>query len=631
MLGYGLNFSLPHEKKHFLDFTSQMDKYKKYSDGENYSFVLMNLDSIFDGLKTDLFEFLPSRFIVALNGLKKEKDLRICRADKGGKIVVMDENAYKSQMSNLLSDTNTYCLLKSNPLSSMQSSYNRGLKKIQEKFNVDLSGFKSTLPSLPYIYGLPKIHKKDVPLRPIISNVNSPSYYLSKWLAKKLSPTLGSFSSSHLRHNEDLVDCLRNIDPNGNKFLSFDVKALFTNVPIAPTLDFIKRKLPSLNVDFGLPCECIIELITLCLENSYFQFDGQYYEQIFGAQMGNPLSPIISGLFLEHVESELLPLYDDVSPLLWKRYVDDILCLVSSSFNLEKYLQFLNSLYPSIKFTYELEENGVIPFLDVLIHNVCSCLKFSVYRKPTHSLAYLHYFSWCSVSIKQGLAQTLFLRAFRVCDEEFLSEECQFIRDCLKRLAYPKSVLDVGLRKARQVYFRQKNGSNVKDKSERKCLFLPYMPFLESKVSGMRKFGIDVRFTYNNKIGNRLCKNKPKDSNLEGVGVYKIPCNDCEKFYIGESGRNLKLRMKEHKKDIERMKEESGVANHVKECDHFFDFDSAEVLVPCADRRKRHIIESAIIRRQQEKVVNLNHGFSPNNLLITSYIADVINLQESIT
>ena len=99
---------------------------------------------------------------------------------------------------------------------------------------------------------------------------------MSKWLAKKLSPTLGSFSSSHLRHNEDLVGCLRNVDPNGNKFLSFDVKALFTNVPIKPTLDFIKRKLPSLNVDFGLPCECIIELITLCLENSYFQFDGQY-------------------------------------------------------------------------------------------------------------------------------------------------------------------------------------------------------------------------------------------------------------------------------------------------------------------------------------------------------------------
>ena len=53
-----------------------MDKHNKHSDGENYSFVMMNLDSIFDHLKMDLFEFLPSRFIVALNGLKKEKGLR---------------------------------------------------------------------------------------------------------------------------------------------------------------------------------------------------------------------------------------------------------------------------------------------------------------------------------------------------------------------------------------------------------------------------------------------------------------------------------------------------------------------------------------------------------------------------
>ena len=101
--------------------------------------------------------------------------------------------------------------------------------------------------------------------------------------------------------------------------------------------------------------------------------------------------------------------------------------------------------------------------------------------------------------------------------------------------------------------------------------------------------------------------------------------------YIGESGRNLNLRMKEHRKDIERMKEESGVANHVKECDHFFDFESAKVLVPCSDRRKRHIIESAIIKCNPNRVVNLNHRFSPNNMLISSYISDAINLQESIT
>ena len=89
--------------------------------------------------------------------------------------------------------------------------------------------------------------------------------------------------------------------------MSFDVKALFTNVPLAPTMDFIRRKLPTLNYDFGVPTSCMIELIELCLQSSYFQFGDNFYEQVFGTQMGNPLSPILSGLFLEHIESEILP------------------------------------------------------------------------------------------------------------------------------------------------------------------------------------------------------------------------------------------------------------------------------------------------------------------------------------
>lgn len=79
-------------------------------------------------------------------------------------------------------------------------------------------------------------------------------------------------------------------------------------------------------MNFEVPTSCIIELIELCLQNSYFQFGDLYYEQVFGTQMGNPLSPIISGLFLEYIESEILPSFAGVKPLFWKRYIDDILC-----------------------------------------------------------------------------------------------------------------------------------------------------------------------------------------------------------------------------------------------------------------------------------------------------------------
>ncbi|KAG8236898.1 hypothetical protein J437_LFUL018742 [Ladona fulva] len=43
----------------------------------------------------------------------------------------------------------------------------------------------------PRLYGLLKIHKDGVPLRPIVSTTNSPTYNLAKYLASLLSPLVG--------------------------------------------------------------------------------------------------------------------------------------------------------------------------------------------------------------------------------------------------------------------------------------------------------------------------------------------------------------------------------------------------------------------------------------------------------
>ena len=250
--------------------------------------------------------------MLALKSLKNEKSIRISKADKGGKIVIVDKNDYDQKMKMLLDDPPVYKKLAENPLSNMQTEFNKGLTEICKKYdNVKdhLKSFNSRLPSLPYMYGLPKIHKENVPYRPIISNVNSPSYKLAKWLSKQLSKSLGKFSDAHIKHNVEILEFLKNITPGKNKFISFDVKSLFTNVPLDVTLDFLKRKLPTLSIDFDMPVECLIELIELCLKNPCFQYGDNFYAQIFGIGMGNPLSCVLANLFLEHVESELLPAY----------------------------------------------------------------------------------------------------------------------------------------------------------------------------------------------------------------------------------------------------------------------------------------------------------------------------------
>ena len=178
-----------------------------------------------------------------------------------------------------------------------------------------------------------------------------------------------------------------------------------------------------------------------------------FYAQIFGIGMGSSLSCVLANLFLEHVESELLPAYMGIKPLFWKRYVDDVLCLVSPDFDLNAFLDFINSFYPSLKFTYEWSHENKISFLDILIHNLETCVKFDIFRKKTHSESYLHYFSYASEKIKLGIAQSLFLRALRICSPDFLDSEIDHVKNVLTKLAYPKKVLKLALLKARKVRF----------------------------------------------------------------------------------------------------------------------------------------------------------------------------------
>ena len=161
----------------------------------------------------------------------------------------------------------------------------------------------------PKFYGLPKIHKPDTPLRPIVSSCGSVTYGVAMVLAKILKPLVGK-SPHHINSTQDFVEQAKQIKLEPGECLSsYDVSALFTSIPIHPALNIIKDLLDkdtTLKEITVMEVGDIILLLEFCLKNTYFSFQGQFYEQVEGAAMGSPVSPIVAKLYMEYLEQKTL-------------------------------------------------------------------------------------------------------------------------------------------------------------------------------------------------------------------------------------------------------------------------------------------------------------------------------------
>ena len=223
-----------------------------------------------------------------------------------------------------------------------------------------------------------KIHKPGVPFRPIVSQSKSFQKPLAKHLAKILTPLLESFSPAHLRDSVHLKEVLlAEADPK-LPFLSLDVEALFTNVPVEPLLDFLKRKHEQGGVPLreGYTIDGILDLIRLCCTSTVFSFNGKYYRQKQGVAMGSPFAPIIACLYMEFFETEFRLSLHGLQPSLWLRYIDDI--ILQWAYSLEEfniYLRKLTQIEELINFPVEWEKNdpsspelATMPFVGFKYH-----------------------------------------------------------------------------------------------------------------------------------------------------------------------------------------------------------------------------------------------------------------------
>ena len=149
----------------------------------------------------------------------------------------------------------------------------------------------------------------DTPLRPIVSSCGSVTYGVAKELAKIPKPLVGK-SPHHINNTQDFVEQVKHITlAPGECLSSYDVSASFTSVPVDPALNTIKDLLEkdhTLQERTVLAFSDIILLLEFCLKNTYFSFQGQFYEQVEGAAKSSPVSAIVANLYMEYLEDKAL-------------------------------------------------------------------------------------------------------------------------------------------------------------------------------------------------------------------------------------------------------------------------------------------------------------------------------------
>ena len=195
-------------------------------------------------------------------------------------MVVMDREEYIQKSEELLNQPN-YKIIQTDPTTKFKNKLISILKSIKSEGGIDENTYKRLYPTgatPSKYYGLPKIHKPGMPLRPIISSIGSVTYATAKELSRILKPLKGR-SPHHVMNNQDFLESIRGIQLLPEEcMVSYDVEALFTSVAVESAISMIRKHLEEdkeLHQRTAMSVNQISCLLKFCPNTTYFTFHGR--------------------------------------------------------------------------------------------------------------------------------------------------------------------------------------------------------------------------------------------------------------------------------------------------------------------------------------------------------------------
>ena len=225
------------------------------------------------------------------------------------------------------------------------------------------------------------------------------------------------------------------------------------------------------------------------------------------------------------------------------------------------------------------------------------------------------------------MVRTLFDRTNLITDEQDRQEEESHITKALRTCQYPQWAINKG---RQQVKDRENKKGLTKKKNDKDknagTVTLPYIRGITERIQHvMRKHNINTPVKPHKKLRQILVHPKDKIKPEKKCNViYEIPCQSCNKTYIGETGRAFSIRKKEHKTECEKETRgastratqkkaeqenlKSAITDHCRRERHVMDWDNAKVIGMEDNKYKRWIKEAIEIRKRAHRTVNRDEG-----------------------
>ena len=203
--------------------------------------------------------------------------------------------------------------------------------------------------------------------------------------------------------------------------------------------------------------------------------------------------------------------------------------------------------------------------------------------------------NFCTTQLRTGPAttvRTLTRRAQIICDStDGLRDENEHLRQIFHKNDYSDEFIDTNKYK----HDKQNDVcANTETKNELTIVSLPYIWGTSKTIARILKpFNIRIAHkptrTWRHLLTNVKDKDDPKDR--QGT-VYRIRCNDCNRTYIGETGRTLTTGLGEHQTAADKEDLTNNIAQRHRKTGHDINWDSATCLTHSTDKAYERLLQS---------------------------------------